>query len=68
MKKRINPKPRTVRVSVRLSPDALTWLETEADRFGMMTSELLRRIVDDARGARIGQRTKATEPVKEAVR
>jgi len=58
-------KPRTVRISVRLTPDALTWIENEADRYGVTTTEVVRRIVDDTRGARIGQ---PKEPAREAIR
>lgn len=33
----------------------LAWLEAEAERLGITFNELVRRIVDERRGARVGE-------------
>jgi hypothetical protein len=35
---------------VSLSPQQLEWLKAEAERLGISVSELVRRIIDKARG------------------
>ena len=39
------------RLSISFSRPALAWLHAEAERLGIGVAELLRRVVDRARGA-----------------
>ena len=40
------------KINVNFAQVQLTWLRREAKRFGITVAEVLRRIVDAARGAR----------------
>ena len=39
------------RISVRLPDQQIDYLNAEAERLGLTVSEVLRRLIDDARGA-----------------
>jgi hypothetical protein len=41
----------TTRVAVTFSADAVGWLEQEADRRAISLADLIRRLVDETRGA-----------------
>jgi hypothetical protein len=49
-------RPETVRVTITFSVAALAWLENEADQYAVSITELLRRLVDETRGAHIVRR------------
>ena len=50
-------KPLNPRLSVTFSAEAMDWLEAEAGRRAQSLAELLRRIVDEARGSYIVPRS-----------
>jgi hypothetical protein len=40
------------KINVYLSPEEMTWLRRRAEKIGITVAELLRRIIDAARGAK----------------
>ena len=54
-------KPEPLRLSVSFSPEAVAWLTREADRRAISLTEIVRRIVDEARGEYITPRREKEE-------
>jgi hypothetical protein len=45
------PRDQVVRVTIAFSPDAMAWMEKQAERRATTISELVRRLVDETRGS-----------------
>jgi hypothetical protein len=52
-------RPSTVRKTVVLTSDASKWIESQASQNALTFNEVIRRVIDDARGSRIRE-----EPVR----
>jgi hypothetical protein len=52
-KTRARRRPETTRITVVFSSEAVKWMEDLAEKNAMSMNDVLRRIVDDARGVRI---------------
>jgi hypothetical protein len=68
MRKPVERVLKQLRLSVTFSGAAGAWLEHEAEANALAVTEVVRRIVDDARGARIGRLRETMETGKETVR